>query len=182
MTITYLSPRSKTQSNTSTSREIHSSYTRTISKEEIQNLTNRNETNGPLDAESQTEDKDTRRSCIKDYLAYQHEYHLLGLAVQTSTTSLLDDKIDTSETAPQAIFQVHKSICLVHSRTFASAEGQAVRLEKAPLDRYLAEGLSERYALVNISTSDAVWKWARYSDCLCGESVMATLLEASFKQ
>jgi hypothetical protein len=165
----YLSPRSKAQSNNSTSREIPSSYTRTVSKEENQNLAKSNETNGPSDVELQTEDKDTRRCCIRDYLPYQHEYNLLGLALQTSTTSLLGNKKDTSEAAPQAIFQVHKSTCPALSHTLASAEGEVVQLEEAPLDRYLAEGLSERYALVNISTSDAVWKWARYPDCLCGE-------------
>jgi hypothetical protein len=165
----YLSPRSKTRSNNSASRKTLSSYTRTVSKEENKNLTKSNETNGPSDVELQTEDKDTRRCCIKDYPPYQHEYNLLGLALQTPTTSLPGNKKDTSETTPQAIFQVHKSTCPVHSRTLASAEGQVVQLEEAPLDRYLAEGLSERYALVNISTSDAVWEWARYSDCLCGE-------------
>jgi hypothetical protein len=35
-----------------------------------------------------------------------------------------------------------------------------------PVERYLAEGPDERYALVSISHSET-GEWARYSGCLC---------------
>jgi hypothetical protein len=130
-----------------------------------------NDTYDLINNELNTQDEDNQEDCLEKHLTYQQKYYLLGLALQTPTSSLTSNEAETSNAALQAIPQGHMHTCPILSGILSSADalhGQAGGLKQSPIDRYLAEDLAERYALVDISPSDTGWQWARYSGCRCG--------------
>jgi hypothetical protein len=142
------------------------------SKEGQHDLTTSNNTYDSIDNELNTEDKDNQEGYAKKHPAYQQEYDILGLALQSSTNSLPCNEVGASNVALQAISQGHMNTCPIHSGILPNAEAlpsQAGELKQLPMDRYLAEGLAERYALLNIDPSDSGGQWARYSGCTCGK-------------
>jgi hypothetical protein len=140
------------------------------SKDGQQDSTTSNHTYDSIDNELNTEDEDNQEDCAKKHHASQQEYDLLGLALQTSTNRLPSNEADTSNVAPQA--QGHQSACPIHSGFLSNADAvpiQAGELKQLPMDRYLAEGLAERYALLSIGPSENEGQWARYAVWTCRE-------------
>jgi hypothetical protein len=134
-------------------------------------LATSNDTYDLINNELNTQDEDNQEDCLEKHVTYQQKYDLLGLALQTPTSSLTSNEAETSNAALQAMPQGHLHTCPIPSGILSSADvlhGQAGEPKQLPIDRYLAEGLAERYALVNISPSDTGGQWARYSGCLCG--------------
>jgi hypothetical protein len=104
-------------------------------------------------------------------LPYQQEHDLIGLALQTSITAVPNDEVEISHEGPRSVNDGHISICPIHHSILSSADKLKVQegQKLVPIVRYLAEGLQERYALVNVETSDSEEQWARYKDCRCME-------------
>lgn len=131
-----------------------------------------NETNCPTSVQHNTEDEDTIWGHTKKHLSYQQEHDLLGLAVQTSITSLPDNTVGASNAELHVTPQDQISSCPMHSRILATADvlsSNTGEVKQMPIDRYLAEDLSDRNALLNLDPSDSAWQWARYCGCLCGK-------------
>ncbi len=110
---------------------------------------------------------------------------LLGQTQQTSSNRNCDDEehrfkdvVETissdQEWMSAASCPVHKAFLAgVHSKMDAQP-GQAGELKHMPMDRYLAEGVTERYALFSLSSTSAGEDWARYSECICAPRGFAT--------
>lgn len=128
--------------------------------------------NDTIDAELNTKREHNRWGHTKRYLPYQQEYDLLGLALQLSNDSQTANGVEPFNEGPEARSQDLACACPVHSTIPSNTEvlpAQAGELKHTPMNRYLAEGLAERYALFDIGPSDNGGQWARYSGCLCGQ-------------
>lgn len=145
------------------------------SKEGQQDPTTSNHSYDSIGNELNTEDKDNQEDCSKKNLAYQQDNDLLGLALQTSATNLPGNEMNTSNATLEAMSQGHIYTCLIHTSILSNAAllpSQSEELKQLPMNRYLAEDLSQRYALVNISRSGSGEQWARYPGCLCGQQLL----------
>jgi hypothetical protein len=104
------------------------------------------------------------------HIKHRQEQDLLGLASNTFTSSLPNNETDSSDEVLKAISQDRISACPVHSVILSNADAlpaQAGEAKYVPMDRYLAEDLKERCAILNIGPSDSGGQWAIYSGCLC---------------
>jgi hypothetical protein len=156
---------------TSTSRRILSSSTCISSKKGEQGFPKSSETDDSLDKELDTQNKDSLWSCSKESRAYQQEHDLLGLALITSNDSVPDSRVDSDKEGLEARTQDNISACPIHRSILSNVEAlpsQAGELKCMPMERFLAEGLAERYALLSPSYSNTGGEWTRYSACLCG--------------
>jgi hypothetical protein len=105
---------------------------------------------------------------------HRQEQDLSGLTVQASTTNVLESKLDNSKEFIEAIPEEQIRVCPVHGALFGGLYGPTVRPNPSqrtshmPLERYVAEGLAERYALLSLNQMETGGEWARYSACLCG--------------
>jgi hypothetical protein len=129
-----------------------------------------NETNNSVGVELNAQFEHNRWGYTEKYLAHQQEYDLLGLALQTSNNSQPANGVEPFKEGPKAESQGLVSTCPVHSAILSNADilpTHVGELKHMPLDRYIAEGLVERYALLDVGPSDSGGQWARYSSCLC---------------
>jgi hypothetical protein len=118
--------------------------------------------------------------------ADRQQRDLLGLALQCSSTIANDKEykipIPQPQPQPQALPDEKIASCPVHRALLtgppvdaAISDGPASDPKNTlmPMERYLAEGLAERYALFSFSYSETGREWARFSDCVCGRVVDA---------
>jgi hypothetical protein len=107
-------------------------------------------------------------------IKHQQRHDLLGLALQDSRDDLLDNELQSPKNSAESISQEQISACPVHGALLAelqdttrhlSSQGQG--MASMPMERFLAEGLAERYTLLKISQTETEGDWARYSACLC---------------
>jgi hypothetical protein len=105
----------------------------------------------------------------------RREHDLLGLTLQTANGSVHDNERETSKTLIETIPRGQIRACPLHDALIAGLHGdeefppepsQASGL--MPMERYLAEDLAERCALLSLNHSEMGREWARYSGCLCG--------------
>jgi hypothetical protein len=108
-----------------------------------------------------------------DHVKHRQEQDLLGLTLQASNNS----EVGISESASQAVLEEKIAACPVHSTLLSGLQGDANALlgqgagpKLIPIERYVAEGLAERYTLLSLSHSNTGAEWARYSSCLCGSN------------
>jgi hypothetical protein len=105
-----------------------------------------------------------------EHIKHRQEQDLFGLTLNTSYKSLPDIEADSCDEFLEAIPQDRISACPIHSSILSNADAlpvQAGQIKYVPMDRYLAEGLKERYALVDIGSLGSGGQWSRYFDCLC---------------
>jgi hypothetical protein len=120
-----------------------------------------------------TQDKDALCFHTREDLSSQQQQDLLGLALQTSASRVTDDEMETPHEGPCAIDEDHIPTCPIHRSILLNTiipiipEGEQM---VAPMDRYLGEGIQERYALIHYRASDSEELWARYKDCRCMKS------------
>jgi len=140
----------------------------------MQEFLSDNEIYNPFETESSTQDHLCDSST--EYMKHRQEQDLLGLTLQTPKNSLPDNEMNTPNTLLQAVPEEKIVACPLHNALLAglladevTSDGTASDSKSMlmPMDRYLAEGLGERYALLNLRPSDAEGDWARYSGCLC---------------
>jgi hypothetical protein len=120
--------------------------------------------------QNDTQDKDALCLYTREDLSSQQQHDLLGLALQTSAGRVPDDEVETSYEGPRAIDEDHIPTCPIHRSILSNTSIPIVpggEQMVTPMDRYLAEGIQERYALVHVGISDSEEPWARYKDCLC---------------
>jgi hypothetical protein len=114
-----------------------------------------------------------------DQSLYRPQHGLLGLALQTYNNGLPGNEVHASkeviEATPHDQEQIPSRLCPIHKSLLAgiplnmdAQPGQVTESKHTPMERYLAEGLVERYALFSIGMTNAGEEWARYSGCLCG--------------
>ena len=147
---------------------LPASSTRPSLSARVQESPSSNETNNSFGIGFSTGDHLCDSS--KEHLKHRQEQDLLGLASKTFTNSVPDNEADSSDEVLEAIPQDRISACPVHSGILSSADtlpGQVGEIKYAPMDRYLAGGLTERYALLNIAPSGSGGQWARFFSCLC---------------
>jgi hypothetical protein len=118
-----------------------------------------------------------------EHIIHGQEYDILGLTLQSSTSvSPHANELQTSNEALQPISHEQISACPVHSALVIGdheeedpdspdIDSQRVLpcrgMGHTPIERYLAEGLAERYALFSPSQAETAGEWARYFGCLC---------------
>jgi len=112
------------------------------------------------------------------HTAKRQQHELLGLALQYSSTIANDKEYKIPIPQPQALSDEKIASCPVHRDLLAGLSVDAAvsngtapdpKNTLMPMERYLAEGLAERYALFSFSYSETGREWARFSDCVCGE-------------
>jgi len=102
----------------------------------------------------------------------QHNKHrqdqdLMGISSGTLHNNLSNDQVDKFVEATKEASQDCMLICPIHNNVLSNAEkmpGQGAQFKHLPIDRYLAEGLEERYTLLKL---DDEAQWARYFECIC---------------
>jgi hypothetical protein len=109
---------------------------------------------------------------------HRQQNDLLGLTLQTPNSSSSDDGMKNSHTPLLEVPEEKIAACAVHVALLAGLHaGPATSRATAPgpkempipMDRYLAEGLAERYALLGLGREGTGREGARYSGCLCGK-------------
>jgi hypothetical protein len=109
---------------------------------------------------------------------HRQQHGVLGLTLQTTNYTLPQNAMNISDTSLQAVPEEKITTCPVHNALLegwhaGTAISQATAFEPKdmtlPMDRYLAEGQAERYALLSLSHPETGGEWARYSSCLCGK-------------
>jgi hypothetical protein len=109
-----------------------------------------------------------------EHVKHRQEQDLAGLTLQASNTNGLDNESETSKEVIEAMTQEQIWACPVHaavlSRLYGDTDLPNPSQEPAPMpiERYVAEGLAERYALLSLSQTETGGEWARYSACICG--------------
>jgi hypothetical protein len=101
------------------------------------------------------------------YNKHRQDQDLMGTSSGTLHDSLSSDQVDKFLEATKTASQDCVSTCPIHNSVLSNAEkmpGQGPQLKHLPIDRYLAEGLEERYTLLKL---DDEAQWARYSGCIC---------------
>jgi len=104
---------------------------------------------------------------------HRQEQDLACLTLRASNTNVLDNESETSKEAIEAMPQEQIRACPVHaavlSRLYGDTDLPYPNEEQAPMpiERYVAEGLAERYALLSLSQTETGGEWARYSACIC---------------
>lgn len=112
------------------------------------------------------------------HTAYKKQYDLLGLTPPTTHEYLPDEDMACSDSSLQRAHDEKIAACPVHGALLTKfhterdivsevAREPQSTLTPLPMDRYLAEGLDERYALLNINHPGRGGEWARYSACIC---------------
>jgi len=84
------------------------------------------------------------------YSKDKQDQDLLGLIAITAHDILPIDEVDSFDEALKSPPWNHATICAVHGSNFFNADklpGQKDQLKQLPMDRYLDEGLAERYAI-----------------------------------
>jgi hypothetical protein len=92
-----------------------------------------------------------------------------GLTATTTHDVLPQNEVNDSDEVLGASPQNQATFCAVHHRIFSNADklpGREEQLKQLPMDRYLDEGLAERYAILSL---DDGGQWARYSSCVCSK-------------
>jgi hypothetical protein len=106
-----------------------------------------------------------------EHVKHRQEQDLAGLTLQASNTNVLDNESETSKEAIEAMPQEQIWACPVHAAVLSRLSGDTdlPNQEPAPMpiERYVAEGLAERYALLSLSQAETGGEWARYSACIC---------------
>jgi hypothetical protein len=147
---------------------LPASSTRPSLSARVQESPSSNETNNSFGIGFSTQDHLCDSST--EHLKHRQKQDLLGLEPETFTNSVPDIEADSSDEVLEAIPQDQISACSVHSSILSNADalpGKAGEIKYAPMDRYLAEGITERYALFNIGSSGSGGQWTRYFSCLC---------------
>jgi hypothetical protein len=122
--------------------------------------------------------------------AKRQQHDLLGLALQYSSTIANDKEHEIPIPQPQALHDEKIASCPAHLALLAGLpvdaairDGTALDPKNTlmPMERYLAEGLTERYALFSFNCSETGREWARFSDCLCGEYLVDAQIAAALQ-
>jgi hypothetical protein len=109
------------------------------------------------------------------HAVHRQQNDLFGLTLQTPNNSSSDDEMEISHTPLPAAPEEKITACAVHISLLAGLYADPATSRAAapgpnemliPMDRYLAEGLAERYALLGLGHEGT---GARYSGCLCGK-------------
>jgi hypothetical protein len=115
------------------------------------------------------------------HVKHRQEQDLSGLTLQASNNDILDNELETSKEVIEAIPQKQIRACPVHGALFAGLYGDTDLLPNPsqetgpmPIQRYVAEGLAERYALLSSNQTETGGEWARYSGCRCGVELIMT--------
>jgi hypothetical protein len=129
--------------------------------------------------------EDTPADPSMGYIArafHRQQNDLLGLTLQPFNNTIPDNEMKISSTflhnnSLQAVPDEKIAACPFHRTLLVGFHAIAVTSRATtsdpksmllPMERYLAESLAERYALVSISHLE-IEDWARYSGCLCGK-------------
>jgi hypothetical protein len=108
--------------------------------------------------------------------AYRQQHDLLGLALQTDNNGLPANEVhwskEVTEAAPYDQKQTFTGLCPIYKALLAEIQSdvnaqRAREVKHIPMERYLAEDLAERYALISLGPTQAGEEWERYSRCLC---------------
>lgn len=107
---------------------------------------------------------------------YGQEHDLLGLSSQTAGESVRDNETEIQKRFTETMHQEEIRSCPIHGALIARLHGDEDFPPKSsqasgltPMERYLAEDLAERCAILSLSHSETGREWARYSGCLCGK-------------
>jgi hypothetical protein len=110
------------------------------------------------------------------HAVHRQEYYLQGLTLQSSNglpgvvmqtshetlCNVLQAPNNTLNTSPSPNCPVHNILLAeYHSR-----QGPAPLAGPIPMERYLEEGVADRYAIFNLNKSNT-GDWARYNGCTC---------------
>lgn len=132
--------------------------------------------------------QDPLADSVMTYTVRRQEYYLRGLTLQSST-SLPGNVMQTSHGKPGDDLEVpgipNVSIsplnCPVHGGILTGFDTAALAFTRhrttpaympnqTPIERYLTEGLAERYTIVNLNESNTA-DWARCNGCTCGPNL-----------
>jgi hypothetical protein len=97
----------------------------------------------------------------------KQEQDLFSLTTTTIHDVLPQKEVNGSDEVLEALPQNQATFCAAHQNIFSNADklpSREEQLEQLPMDRYLGEGLAERYAILSL---DDGGQWARYSGCVC---------------
>ena len=123
------------------------------------------------------------------YTVRRQEYYLCGLTLQSSN-SLPGNVMQTSRGKPGNNLGAPSGLpsasisplnCPVHAGVLPGFDTAALAFtnhgtepahmpNQTPMERYLTEGLAERYTVVNLNESDTA-DWARCNGCTCGPNL-----------
>ncbi len=171
-----LTSRSRIQADSteSTKQMIFTSSTRPSRSAEAQESPLDQGTNGLSSAALGTPLEDLCEASTQQHVNQRQEQDLLGLASETTNdASWRRSESDSPDEVLGAVPRDQMSACPIHSRILSGQEKRPVRGEQPvhmPMDRYLAEGLVERYALLSLDDGE---QWARYFHCVCKEQSTA---------
>lgn len=108
------------------------------------------------------EAQDRLANSAMKHIAQRQEYDLLGLSLQIPGNEIF-----------QVPLRIQVSACPIHNALFQENLSSAIPMQGSAamsmlsftsIDRYLAEGLAERYAIYSASGTG---EWARYHGCQC---------------
>ena len=111
-------------------------------------------------------------------ISHRQEHDLFGLSLQPEKDNLRGkDEYTAIEVTSDTSYDGDKSLshaCPIHQILLAelrsdtySKLGQDRIPADLPMERYLAEGPAERYALFRMDVLNSGEDWARYTKCLC---------------
>lgn len=115
---------------------------------------------------------ETSEDTSLQYNSHRQEQDLLGLILQPANERILDDYLRLWKAYMESKSHMQDPACSQHKVFCAWLQDTAdpppkVDHEMAllPMERYLVEGLTERYALFSVSQPATDGEWARYSAC-----------------
>lgn len=107
------------------------------------------------------------------HFAYGYEHRMLDISLRTSN-SMPDNYVAGRKVLPNtsashsqiSICPIHASLLENQGHASSTLRGRRKAPVPRPIDRYLAEGPAQRYAIVNFNAPDT-GEWTRYSKCRC---------------